>query len=109
MWRHAVLHATALLKVKVKPTLLNVQTSAELQSGRILDVSHIKVFGCQVWVPVAKPKWRTIGAYIEEGIYIEFDSPTIICYLVSATSILLKAIIVNCRFIENIFPETLQI
>ena len=36
MWGLAVLHATALLKLR--PTLLNVQTPAELQSGRIPDV-----------------------------------------------------------------------
>jgi hypothetical protein len=85
MWGHAVLYATALLKLR--PTLLNVQTPAELQSGRIPDVSHIKVFGCQVWVPVAEPKRKTIGAHREEGIYIRFDSPAIIRYLVPATGI----------------------
>lgn len=103
MWGHAVLHATSLLKLR--PTLLNVQTPAELQSGRIPDVSHIKVFGCQVWVPVAEPKRKTIGAHREEGIYIGFDSPAIIRYLVPATGILLKARFANCRFIENIFPR----
>jgi hypothetical protein len=85
MWGHVVLHATALLKLR--PTLLNVQIPAELQSGRIPYVSHIKVFGCQVWVPVTEPKRKTIGAHWEEGIYIGFDSPAIIRYLVSATGI----------------------
>jgi hypothetical protein len=94
MWGHTVLHATVLFKLR--PILLNVQTLAELQSGRIPDVSHIKVFGCQVWDPVAKPKRRTIGAHREEGIYIGFDSPAIIHYLVPATGILLKAKFVNC-------------
>ena len=103
MWGLVVLHATTLLKLR--PTLLNVQTPAELQSGRIPDVSHIKVFGCQVWVPVAEPKRHTIGAHQEEGIYIGFDSPAIIRYLVPATCILLKARFANCRFIESIFPK----
>ena len=44
MWGHDVLHATTLLKLR--PTLLNVQTPVELQSGRTPDVSHIRVFGC---------------------------------------------------------------
>ena len=52
---------------------------------------------------MAEPKRHTIGAHIEEEIYIEFDSPNIICYLILAPSILLKARFVNCRFIENIF------
>ena len=103
MWGHVVLHAITLLKLR--PTLLNDQTPTELQSGRTPDVSHIRVFGCQVWVPVAEPKSHTVGPHSEEGIYIRFDSPSIIRYLVPTTGILLKARFVNCRFIEHIFPQ----
>ena len=103
MWGHAVMHATTLLKLR--PTLLNTQSPLELQSGRTPNISFLRVFGCQVWVPVPEPKRMTIGAHREEGIYVEFDSPSIIRYLVPATRILLKARFQNCRFIENIFPK----
>lgn len=100
------MHATTLLKLR--PILLNVQTPAELQSGRIHDVSHIRVFGCQVWVHVPEPKRHMVGPHMEEGIYIGFDSPSIIRYLVPATCILLKAMFANCRFIENVFPRVFK-
>jgi hypothetical protein len=83
MWRHVVLHATILLKLR--PTLLNVQTPAELQSGRTPDVSHIRIFGYQVWDLVPKPKRYTVGPHKEERIYVGFDSPFIIQYLVHTT------------------------
>ena len=49
MWGHAVLHAAALLKLR--PTLLHVQTAHELFIGMPPNVQHIRTFGCQVWVP----------------------------------------------------------
>ena len=105
MWGHAVLHATALLKLR--PTLLNTQTSLELQSGRTPNISFLRVFGCQVCVPISEPARRTIGPHREEGIYVGFHSPSIIWYLVPNTGILLKAQLQNCRFIENVFPKVM--
>ena len=105
MWGHAVLHATTLLKLR--PTLLNTQTPLELQSGRTPNISYIWVFGCQIWVPVPEPKRQTIGAHKEEGIYVGFDSPSIIKYLVPTTRILLKARFQNCRFIKYVFPRVM--
>ena len=46
MWDHAVLYATSLLRLR--PTLLNTQTPYELLSGRPPNISHIRVFVCQV-------------------------------------------------------------
>ena len=49
-WAHAVLHAATLLRYK--PILLNDHLSLELLTNRILDVSHFRIFGCRVWIPV---------------------------------------------------------
>ena len=103
MWGHAVLHATALLKLR--PTLLNTQTPLELQLGRTPNISFLRVFGCQVRVPVSEPARRTIRPHRKEGIYVGFHSPSIIRYLVPNTRIFLKAQFQNCRFIENVFPK----
>lgn len=102
LWGHAVLHAAALLRLR--PTLLNTQTPYELLSGRPPDVSHIRVFGCQVWIPVPDPKRHTIGAHRQEGIYVGFDSPSIIRYLDPSTAALYKARFANCKFLEHKFP-----
>ena len=83
LWGHAVLHATSLLKLR--PTLLNTQTPQELLSGRTPDVSHIRVFGCQVWVPIPDPRRHTIGTHRQLGVYVGFDSPSVIRYLDPST------------------------
>ena len=49
-----------------------------------------------------------MGPHREEGIYVGFDSPSIIRYLVPTTGILLKARFVNCRFIEHVFPKVFK-
>ena len=102
MWGHAVLHAATLLRLR--PTLLNTQTSLEIVSGRVPNISHLRVFGCQVWVPAPEPQLRTISAHRIEGIYIGFDSPSIIRYLTPTSDVLHKARFANCRFLEEVFP-----
>jgi hypothetical protein len=106
LWGHAVLHAAALLRLR--PTLLNVQTPYELVAGRPPNVAHIRTFGCQVWIPVPEPKRHTIGPHRQEGIYIGFDSTSIIRYLDPQTGNLLRARFVNCRFVETIYPTLKQ-
>ena len=61
LWGHVVLHAASLLKLR--PTLLNTQTPHELLSGRPPDISHLRVFGCQVWIPLPDPYRHKIGAH----------------------------------------------
>ena len=67
--------------VSDQPYLMFRLPSYELVAGRPPDVAHIRTFGCQVWVPVTEPKRHTIGAHRQEGIYIGFDSASIIKYL----------------------------
>ena len=102
MWGHAVLHAASLLRLR--PTLLNTQTPQEILSGRPPDVSHIRVFGCQAWIPLPDPLKHKMGRYRQEGVYVGFDSPSIIRYLDPTTRNLYKARFANCRFIETNFP-----
>ncbi len=102
LWGHVVLHAASILKLR--PTLLNTQTPHELLSGRPPDISHLRVFGCQVWIPLTDPNRHKMGAHRQEGIYVGFDSPSIVRYLEPTTTNLYKARFVNCRFIETKFP-----
>jgi hypothetical protein len=101
-WSHAVLHAATLLKYR--PTMLQEHSPLEILTGRPADVSHIRTFGCQVWVPVPEPNRKTIGSYRLEGIYVGFDSPSIIRYVSPKTGTLSKARFQNCQFNERVFP-----
>ena len=102
-WSHAVLHAATLLRYR--PTMLNEHSPLEILTGRPPDVSHIKVFGCQVWVPVPEPNRKTIGSHRLEGIYVGFDSPSIVRYVLPHTGTLSKARFQNCQFDERVFPS----
>ena len=73
------MHAATLLRLR--PTLLNDHSPLELTSGQISNITHLKTFGCRVWVPVAEPHKKTIGNYRQEGIYVGFDSPSIVYYV----------------------------
>ena len=46
-----------------------------------------------------------ISTHCEEGIYMGFDSPSIIRYLVPSTGALLRARFQNCVFEETVFPH----
>jgi hypothetical protein len=57
-----------------------------------------------VWVPVAEPQQKTIGCHRQEGIYVGFDSPSIIRYVSPSTGVLHKARFQNYQFDESHFP-----
>ena len=103
LWGHAVLHAAALLRLR--PTLLHTQIPLELVSGKMPNVFHLRTFGCRVWVPVSEPQLKTIGTHHLEGIYIGFDSPSVIRYLSIPAGSFLRAQFQNSHFDENIFPS----
>lgn len=67
-------------------------------------MSHIRVFGYQVWVPQPDPRKYTIGAHRQKGVYVGFDSPSIIRYLDPSIGNLYKAKFANYRLIETNFP-----
>ena len=102
-WSHVVLHATTLLRYR--PTLLNDFSPLELLSGRKPDVFHFQVFGCQVWVPAPEPQRTTISKHRIAGVYVGFDSPSVIRYLTPSTGVLHKASFQNSQFDENSFPS----
>ena len=84
--------------------MLNIQTPYELLSGRPPNISHIRIFGCQVWVPLPDPKRHTIGSHRQKGIYGGFVSLSIIRYIDPITRSLYKVRFVNCKFLEDKFP-----
>ena len=102
MWGHVVLHAASLLRLR--PTLFNTQTPYECLSSRPPNISHVCIFGCQVWIPLPDPKRHTIGAHRQEGIYVGYHSPSIIRYIDPITRTLYKARFANYKFLEHKFP-----
>ena len=58
-WGHAVMHATSVLRIE--PTFYHEYSLSQLLLGKQPNISHLRVFGCAVHVPIAPPdnvpKW----------------------------------------------------
>ena len=52
-WGHATLHYAAL--IRLKPTADHKYSPLQLVSGREPNLSHLKVFGCAIYVPIFPP------------------------------------------------------
>ena len=52
-WGHAVMHATSL--IRIRPTSYHEYSPSQLVLGKQLNISHLRVFGCAVHVPIAPP------------------------------------------------------
>ena len=53
-WGHAVLHAVALIRIRL--TALHTQSLLQIVLGYEPDISHLRTFGCAVQVPIAPPQ-----------------------------------------------------
>jgi hypothetical protein len=72
--------------------------------GQEPNISHLRTFGCAVYVPMPPPQRTKMGPQRRMGIYVGFESPSIIKYLVPSTGDLFKARFADCHFDESVFP-----
>jgi hypothetical protein len=101
-WGHAILHAASLLRIR--PTTYHKFSPSQLVLGQQPNILHLRIFGCAVYVPVAPPQRTKMGPQRRLGVYVGFDSPSIIRYLEPLTGDIFKARFQDCHFDETIFP-----
>lgn len=101
-WGHAILHAAALLRYR--PSAFNSSSPHHLAFQTTPNLAHLRTFGCQVLVPIMGPKRTKLGPQHQQGIYIGFDSTSIIRYLEPTTADVYKARFADCHFYEDTFP-----
>lgn len=101
-WGHAVLHAAAL--IRIRPTSYHKFSPLQLVFGQEPNISHLKIFGCAVYIPIPPPQRNKMGAQRRLGIYIGYESPSIIKYLEPTTGDLFTARFADCEFHETVFP-----
>ena len=58
-WGHAILHAATL--VRIRPTAYHQYSPIQLVLGQPPDISHLRTFGCDVYVPIARPQRTKMG------------------------------------------------
>ena len=102
LWGHAILHAASL--IRIRPSSYHEYSPLQLAFGHEPNISHIKVFGCAVYVPIAPPKRTKMGPQRRLGIYVGYDSPSIIKYLEPLTGDVFTARFADCHFNEANFP-----
>ena len=102
VWGHAILHAASL--IRIRPTAYHQFSPLQLVFGQQPNINHLKIFGCAVYVPIAPPQRSKMGPQRRLGIYVGFDSPSIIRYLEPLTGDLFKARFNDCHFNESVFP-----
>ena len=101
-WGHAVLHAADL--IQLRPTAYHETSPLQLVRGNPPSISHLRKFGCAVYVPISPPKRTQMGPHRKLGIYVGFISPSIIKYLEPLTGDLFTARFADCIFNEDHFP-----
>ena len=95
-WGHAILHAAKL--VRLRPVATQPFSALQLVTGCEPDISHLRVFGCAVYVPISPPLRTKMGPQRRMGIYVGYDSPSIIRYLEPLTGDLFTARFTDCHF-----------
>ena len=102
-WAQAVLHAAYLLNLR--PRVRSNQSAMQLKTGHPIDISHLRTFGCAVWVPLPPKLQSKIGPKRRLGIYIGCESPSIIRYLEPMSGTSFRGRFQDCVFDENFFPH----
>jgi hypothetical protein len=97
-WGHAVLHAADL--IQLRPTAYHSTSPIEMVRGNPPSISHLRKFGCCVYIPISPPERTAMGPYRKVWIYVGFQSPSIIKYLEP-----LAWDLFTTRFADSIFGE----
>ena len=58
-WGHAVMHATSL--IRIRSTSYHEYSSSQLVLSKQPNISHLRVFGCVVHVPIVPPQHTKMG------------------------------------------------
>ena len=88
-WGHAVLHTADL--IQLRPTAYHTASPLQMVRGDPPSISHLRKFGCAVYVLISPPKRTSMGPHRKLGIYLGFISLSIIKYLEPLTGDLLTA------------------
>ena len=66
-WAYAILHAASL--IRLRPTAYHKYSPMQLVAGHEPNISHLKIFGCVLYMPIAPPQ-RKKRVHKEEWKYM---------------------------------------
>ena len=100
---HAIIHVANL--IRLRPKTNQDLSPLQLVLGYQPNILHLCVFGCVVYVPLA-PTYRTkLGPQHRHGIYVGFQSSSIINYIEPLISGVFTTRFAGCHFNEDVFPQ----
>ena len=88
-WGHAIMHDASL--IRIRPTSYHEYSPSQLVLGKQPNISHLRVFGCAIHVPITPPQRTKMGPQRRLGIYVGFDLSSIIRYLEPLTEDVFRA------------------
>ncbi|GKA23918.1 disease resistance CC-NBS-LRR class family protein [Tanacetum coccineum] len=103
MWGHAILHAASL--IRMRPSANHKYSPIQLASGQEPNISHLIIFGFAVYVPIAPPQRTKMGPQMRLGIYVGYETSSIIRYIEPLTDDLFTTRFADCHFDEAVFSE----
>ena len=91
-----------------KPLIKQIQVNHVYSPRQLMTdfpppVSHLQGFGCAAYALISPHYHRKLGPQHHLGIYVGFNSPSIIHYLKPATGDLFTARFADCQFYELTF------
>jgi hypothetical protein len=101
-WAHVVLHAADL--IQLRPTACHSTSPIQMVRGNHPSISYLRKFGCCVYIPISPPQITAMGPHRKVGIYVGFQSSSIIKYLEPLTRDLFTTRFTNSIFDEEHFP-----
>jgi hypothetical protein len=87
-WGHAVLHAAVL--TQLRPTAYHESCPLQLVCGKEPSISHLRIFGSAVCVPIPLPQRTLMGPHRKLGIYVGYKTLSIIKYLEPMTGVFIR-------------------
>ena len=91
--------------IRIRPTSYHEYSPSQLVLGTQPNISHLRIFGCAVYVPIAPTQRTKMSPQRRIGIYVGLDSPSIIKYLEPMTGDVFRARFADCHFNETVFPQ----
>ena len=101
-WGHTIIHVANLIRLRL--TANHDLSQLQLAKGYQPNISHLRVFGCVVYVPIAPTHRPKLGPQHRLGIYVDFQYASIINYIEPLTREVFTAQFADCHFDENLFP-----
>ena len=73
--------------------------------GKQPNISHLRIFGCTIYVPIAPTQRSKMGLQQRLGIYVGFNSPFIIRYLEPLANDASTGRFADCHFNKSVFSS----